>query len=880
VTSRNEFLPRLAISSLLAITGLWIPFLHLYLLNTDNLTLLLSVHLPQLGILTAVIVGVGLAIQMLVPARLRTGVSCCLFFVGTFFWAESTLFIGDFGILQGGDIDWDRNRYLLLLELVLVVVFVAAAFRFKGRLVSRAPLIVVLLTISSVANLYPPFRANQPRPKTQLEYAFTQEGVFQLSPVKNVLIFILDTFQSDVFAEIIADRPELKEMLDGFTYFPDATSMFPKTYTSIPHILTGRAFDNSQPFPLYQREAYLGDSLPRVLKSNGFDVRYRSFSWRSYFAHPDVADNLATISSAADRQWMQEHEFTQLCNLSLFRLSPYLAKPWVYNDNAFRIRDFTLLRSTAKSQYELGGEDQVYSKGNQVQDLALLDQLVAFLTATGEKPTFRIFHFVGTHTPLNLDRNLNYIGKQPKTSEAFRSQAEAMLKIMSIVFDDLREMGAYDNSMIFVIGDHGAGEFGQVGIREDDIRALGLDVPFSTPDEPIPTFIVQGGIPLVLAKRIAQTGPMTVSFAPVALGDIGNTVFRELGYSDVAQGPSLFDIPEHSSRTRWHRHYQFTRSGLDYIVPMTEYRITGFSWDPASWSPTGRDLNGQAAGAIDGALVVFGRNGNLDDFDHEGWSEPHSQGRSIVGTTASVVIPIAQDPRTMTLEIDMDPRHMPSDPIPLQVFVNNEIVAIFTMSRGTPSRYWAIVPDRIVRQESELSILFDLEDSGGASPLIIDMQVVYDRERWPCTIGDALSFSGGGNATGYLGHGWSGRENWGIWTLGHGANLYFALDSAPVGDLEIEARFRTAIFRGSPPLLVDVIANGTTVSEWSLAKSGWQEETFRVPGSLVRESQVLDLIFCIRNPRSPRDFGQSTDSRQLGLGFSKLVVRNSKSVEN
>ena len=879
MASKNTFLQQFSISSLIALTGIWVPFIHLYLINTGNLTLPLSVHVPQLGILTAVVVGIALSIQMLAPSRFRTGVSCFLLFVGIFLWAESTLFIGHFGIFQGGDLDWDRNRTLFFLELVLVAAFVAAALRFKGRLLHHAFVISVLLTLSSTANLYRPFRENLSRHGTGLEYTFTQDGVFRVSPEKNVLIFVLDTFQSDVFAEIIVAHSELKKMLDGFTYFPNATSAFPKTYTSIPDLLTGQAFENSQPFSQYKRKAYLGDSLPRVLKRRGFDVRYRSFAWQPYFAHPEVADNLAALSSADDRRWMQNHEFIQLCNLSLFRISPFLAKPWVYNDNQFRIREAALPRPVAKPQYVLGSRQRTYSKGNPAEDLALLDQMVAFLSATEEKPSFRVFHFRGTHVPLNLNRNLTYIGKQPRTRDAFKGQAEAMLKMLSIVLGKLKDLSVYDNSMIFVVADHGAGEFGKVGIREDDIRTLGLDAPFSAPDEPVPTTIVQGGIPLMLAKRIAETGPMAVSFAPVALGDVINTVFRELGFQDLARGPSIYEIPEGSPRTRLHRHYQFTKMELEYIVPMTEYRITGFSWDPASWSLTGRNLNRQAAESIDGALVVLGQNGNLDTFDHEGWSKPQSQGRFIVGGSASVVIPVVEDSRTRSLEIGMDPRYIPANPVPMEVRVNDVSLGMFTASRGNPASLWAIIPDQSINQESKLSISLDLESDRNASPLIIEIQVNHDHQRLSYALGDTLSFVGGGNATGCLGHGWSVRENWGTWTLGYGANLYFALESVPIGDLEVEARIRPAIFGHSPPLLVDVMANGTTVSKWSFAEGDAQEKTFQVPCSLVRDSRALDLMFRIRNPRSPQDFSPRTDARQLGVGLFSLVIRDANPVE-
>ena len=103
----------LAISLLPALTGVAIPFVHLYLLNAGNLLLPFAVHLPWLTLLTMAVFGLGFTIQQLLPQRIRIFGSLAVLTLGTFTWAESTLLIGDFGFLQGEAIAWEQWRHLL-----------------------------------------------------------------------------------------------------------------------------------------------------------------------------------------------------------------------------------------------------------------------------------------------------------------------------------------------------------------------------------------------------------------------------------------------------------------------------------------------------------------------------------------------------------------------------------------------------------------------------------------------------------------------------------------------------------------------------------------------------------------------------------------------
>ncbi|MFH1844850.1 MAG: sulfatase-like hydrolase/transferase [bacterium] len=592
--SERSRLQVVAISLFLVLVGLWLPFSHLYLLNTGNFTLPFSVHILPLLVLGAAYFGILYAVQYLGSRRVRTGISVGLLLIGILLWAEGTFLVGNFGAFQGGEPEWSNNRYLLGLELVLAAILLFLALRLRSRLLRHAGFITSLLSMVSLLNMYPDFMTDRKRAEPDIRHIFTEERIFQLSAEKNVLLFILDTFQTDAFAEILAEQPEWREVFAGFTYFPDAVSAYPKTYNSIPNLLCDVLYDNTKPYSTFLLDAYLGASAPKNLKQNGYDIRYSSFIWLPFVAHPEVADNIVTKASYDGRMWMAQNEFLTLYNLTLFRLAPSPAKPWVYNDNNFLVRVTLFLKSGAHGYYHPGEEDRVYSRGNDVWDLAQLDRLLAFLSADGEKPAFRLYHLNGSHMPFNLDRDLNHIGNQPITRETYRAQSEAMLALMHLVCERLRELGVYDNSLIFIIGDHGSADHDEVGLHEQAIQELGVDIDFSPADSVPSEVVIRSALPLVLVKPVDEQGPLKMSLAPVELSDIPNTIYAEMGLESALSGPSMFAIPAGAERRRVHLHYRFTNWEYDKMLPLTEYEITGFSWAGSSWRATGRDLSGSA----------------------------------------------------------------------------------------------------------------------------------------------------------------------------------------------------------------------------------------------------------------------------------------------
>jgi hypothetical protein len=156
---------------------------------------------------------------------------------------------------------------------------------------------------------------------------------------------------------------------------------------------------------------------------------------------------------------------------------------------------------------------------------------------------FKFIHLTGAHSPYQIDNEFNF------TDAGYVGQASASLKLVQELLDELKESGAYDNSLIFIIGDHGT---------------QGGSLPESAQ-------------PLMLAKQMNQESEeLTISDAPVTLGDIPKSIVEELNFDFSYPGYSVFD-PIPSNRTRNWFYYVWEHSNWSsvYLPDMYDFEIQG-----------------------------------------------------------------------------------------------------------------------------------------------------------------------------------------------------------------------------------------------------------------------------------------------------------------
>jgi glycosyltransferase involved in cell wall biosynthesis len=133
--------------------------------------------------------------------------------------------------------------------------------------------------------------------------------------------------------------------------------------------------------------------------------------------------------------------------------------------------------------------------------------------------------------------------------------------------------------------------------------------------------------------------------------------------------------------------------------------------------------------------------------------------------------------------------------------------------------------------------------------------------------GETIKFAAGAAGRAALEDGWGLPESWGAWSVAKRATLYLALDK--VAPLHLRLGYRAFVHDRHP--WVDVVCrhNGRIVATWRCAEwSGVVDLVLSASGA----DGLTELEFEISDPRSPAEFGLSTDRRLLGLGVEWLSL--------
>jgi len=533
-----------------------------------------------------------------------------VFALGLLFWIQGHILVWDYGVLDGREIIW--NDYLLngiIDSAVWIAVLGVALIKgpsFYKHIAVASVLLLVIQGGGLAAEIHQ--APDEPEWKSYV-IGYDDEAMFEFSKEQNVIILVLDAFRSDIFQEIIDEDDEYREMFDGFTYYRNAAGGYPHTDASIPLILTGEYYDNSIPRSEFVRTAFLNNSIPRVLKENGYRVDLYPLSGMEhtvYFSEETASNTGTKHHSRVDRVTDNRMGATELQQLTLFRYVPHFLKRY------FHFMPFIGSSGDEKTPH----------------DLAFYNTLVSETSTSNETKIFKFYHNVGPHGPLNLNANLQY-EDLPFNHTGYKEQAKASLKISGELIEQLKKHDIYDNSMIFVVGDHGALNTGH-GVR-DTVNADFLDGNISSKDIYRDNrLLVAQGTPLVLAKPFNSKGNLSISDAPISLADIPQTITAELKLSHRFGGKSIFSINESDMRDRKYFRYlshhesaKFVEAG--YLLPLEEYSVSGHSWSPYSWESTGRKylpgvgLPPMTRDYVCGTLIKFT---DYLNYQVTGWSGP------------------------------------------------------------------------------------------------------------------------------------------------------------------------------------------------------------------------------------------------------------------
>jgi hypothetical protein len=554
---------------------------QVFLANPTEFPMAFSDAMPPIVVLGLAGAFASAVVLLALPrGRVRETAVVLVFAVSCLAWVQSHL-PWPYGIADGRAIDWSAFRRHGLLDIAVWGAAVTAAVWFRQRLVpavATASLVLALIQVSALS-----IDAARIPHRWIDDVTFDESSRFAFSPDRNVIILVIDTFQTDLFQELLDEDASIADRLAGFTYFRNATGGFPSTAAAIPLILTGRYYDNTEPFQDFVRATYRTASLQSALTGEGFDTYYTNlYFWPSLYADETISSHVR--SKGVLRYGPQARDGAErLLTFGAFRYLPQPGKRLIEPRIAGLVMPKPAVASkpVAPSLTTPQPGPKPVAEPPLPGDGPFFQQLAQSATTTSARPTFKYFHLWGLHPPLTHDEALAPMTAPYTRGNALR-QARGLLRLVDRFLATLKQLGVYDRSTIAILGDHGTA----FALRLTPVASSWRTHPAA---RPIATKQVLG-LPLVLFKRPGDAGPLRLSDVPVTLADVPRTVMEALSLSAEFPGTSMFspDIPPR--RTRRVLFYPPDQLNLaaEYFPPLREFQVSGFSWLQESWRQTGR----------------------------------------------------------------------------------------------------------------------------------------------------------------------------------------------------------------------------------------------------------------------------------------------------
>ena len=543
----------------------------IYTWNVDEFLLpYYDMLVPRL--LAVAIVSWGLLITpgVFLTSRLVKVYAALLFGVSFLFWVQGNLWVGDYGVLDGSAIDFAPLAWRVPYELgIWVGVLVASVIFFRP--VSRvAPFAsLVFLSLQCLASIV----AHDGERRVQ--WAEPPAEIYEFSSGQNVILVVLDEFQSDLFAELVEhDRRWFDEQFSGFVYFADHAGAFPTTSLSMPAMLTGQTYRNDGPVREFVRGAFGQASILSGLYRSGFGVDVASIlstAWvDDWFPDEEGAATVAATRMSIPKPYVgveDYREFTarQLIELSVFRHVPHIAKEALDRHPEW-LEEFL----AAESQDSLSAERQHEARSSQ----AFFSQFVDRMSVGQRGSVFKLLHLGIPHLPVVVDAGCTFVGRIPFTRDAYLGKSRCAVDLVSTFLDRLRELDLYDESLIVISSDHGTDLLPR-GFTGDPRSSL-------TPQQLRAT--AGTGHALMLVKLPRSNGPLVASVAPTTHTDLPATLFDLLGLPHGFPGTPMFDRDPLASRTRAYGMYDVRqRFPTGYLDRLDVINIEGRLLDGEGW---------------------------------------------------------------------------------------------------------------------------------------------------------------------------------------------------------------------------------------------------------------------------------------------------------
>jgi hypothetical protein len=575
-TRKHQILKTLGLSIILAAhVFLFVPF-TLYVGNLGEFvspfsSILALYSIPALGIL-GVLMGFGTMLGEVVYRRYAVLIAA----VGLLLWLQGNVLVWEYGLLDGKFIDWTQGVWRGWIDAGIWVAVIIAVIAFYH--VVERPVISLAVAVFSLQLILLMFtgiqKANALQEKSDIYHSVnTSQGILRFAPKKNVLHIVLDGFQSDIFEDITGDEIDgerYRSVLQGFVFYKENMGVFPSTMLTIPALLGGQIYTNHVSKRDYMETVIGGKTILNSAFEAGYEV--------DIVSEQNLVGNVYTKGHYTNAHMiLNSHGYqpsekgyglddaAQLLDLTLFRLVPHFLKKYVHNGYLGIIQPLI--------------NDKNYLKIWYFSHSAFLHNLAKNMSVNRTGPVYKYFHLMNTHSPQVVDGRCNYVGGVlPRNRQTVTAQSKCSLEAVIKVLEKMKELGIYDDSLIILMADHGA------GIDPYDLKPVVSENDHSV--AAIAPGIVSSATPLMAIKPPGASGPLQISTAPTSLIDTAATINAILGLGDTFAGRPMLELRPDQQRMRGFYFHAWQRKDFvsDYVGPIQEYIIDGSVYDRTAWN--------------------------------------------------------------------------------------------------------------------------------------------------------------------------------------------------------------------------------------------------------------------------------------------------------
>lgn len=453
-----------------------------------------------------------------------------------------------------GDVNRTGNVTLSLITLFVIFnIFYFISVKFAKSWKSIVLYLSVLFIAMNSANLVSTiikseFSFDNQEQLTVLSNAQLNE----VSDKENIIVFIVDRFDNKYFSDVEEAQPGFFDSLQGFTYYNDSISLYPRTFPSIAYLFSGEKYTGevspSQYLDSYaQNSDYLKD-----LKSNNYNIRYYTQLYYGY----NNANSMADI--------VDNEEEVVAVRKDTAKILKYLIKFSAARNISLVLQTITYVSQNQGETLSLVNvecENGLFACNDYEMYKSLNDN---GLTVSGNDKDYIFIHLHGSHTPYTIDENCELSSNSDATK-----QTMGCFKYIYKYLDELKRIGAYDNSTIIITGDHGISYTDKIGIEE--WQANGIDNTSTTA--------------LLYKPREAENTQLQRSSLPVSAENIIPTIIEDAKINtSKTYGLPISHINADNPEPR--NYVQLIYSTDTRKLSLYEYSVNGKSDSFDSWERT------------------------------------------------------------------------------------------------------------------------------------------------------------------------------------------------------------------------------------------------------------------------------------------------------